>query len=277
MRTSLLVLASVLTATTAHAEKVGIVVTGEASLQPQLKAQLERWLHDRGRTIVPGALEPDAVGTLIDCFVLEDLSCARGVVDTRASSRSLIFARVEQTSNDDGTRDISVTGYWFQKERDVTAERRVCERCTDPKLFATVDDLLLALVHAPPPPPPGATPAATATSTAALETAPATSESDGAQDERSQARVLLPYGLMGAGALGVIGGLVMIAVDEDPDPVGVQSPRYRDTATAGTVLAIGGAAAVGVGLYLWLTDKPSSHPVAAVSHDGAVVGWTGRF
>src|SRR5687767_1449981 len=147
MRTSIVVLASVLTAATAHAEKVGVVVTGEASLQPQLTSQLERWLHDRGRTIVPGALEPDAISTLVDCFVLEDLGCARGVVGARASARSLVYARVDQTSNDDGTRDVAVTGYWFQKDHEAIVERRVCSQCTDAKLVATVDELMLALAH----------------------------------------------------------------------------------------------------------------------------------
>src|SRR5688572_2386703 len=99
MRTSIVVLASVLTAATAHAEKVGIVVTGEATLQPQLSSQLERWLHDRGRTLVPGAVPPDAISTLMDCFVLEDLGCARGVVDARASARSVIYARIDHVSN----------------------------------------------------------------------------------------------------------------------------------------------------------------------------------
>src|SRR5215212_115925 len=108
MRTSIVVLASVLTAATAHAEKVGIVVTGEATLQPQLASQLERWVHDRGRTLVPGALEPDAINTLIDCFVLEDLGCARGVVDNRSKSRAVVFTRAETTQNPDGTRDIAI-------------------------------------------------------------------------------------------------------------------------------------------------------------------------
>ena len=54
MRTPILVLASVVS-TTAYAERVGVVVTGEATAQPQLAAHLERWLHDHGRDpIRPG-------------------------------------------------------------------------------------------------------------------------------------------------------------------------------------------------------------------------------
>lgn len=259
MRTSILVLAGLLSAGIAHAETVGIVVTGEASLQPLVTAQLERWLHDRGHTIVPGSLAPEAINTLVDCFVLEDLACARDVVTARSKSRSLVYARVEQSSNEDGTRDISITGHYFEKDRDARFERRVCKGCTDEKLGNAVDEVLHALVHEP---------------TAPVREKPV--EAPGAEETGTR-RSLLPYGLVGAGALAFAGGIVMIAIDEDPDPVGMQRPTYRDTAMAGTVLAGVGAAALGVGLYLWFTDTPSSQPVAAVSPDGAVVGWAGRF
>jgi hypothetical protein len=277
MRTSIVVLASVLTAATARAEKLGIVVTGDPSLQPQLTAQLERWLHDRGRTLVPGALEPDAINTLLDCFVLEDLGCARGVVETRARSRALLFARVEQSSNRDGTRNVSVTGYWFQKHSEPIAERRICTSCTDSKLYETVDELMLVLAHDPPPGIAGATPQAVAPEASAQPAPRGQPDAPPSAGERSSSRRMLPYGLIGAGALGVVGGLVMIGIDEDPTPHGDQRPTYRDTATPGAVLAIAGAAAVGAGVYLWLTDRRGAHPVAAVSSDGAVVGWAGRF
>jgi hypothetical protein len=276
MRTSIVVLASVLTAATARAEKLGIVVTGDPSLQPQLTAQLERWLHDRGRTLVPGALEPDAINTLIDCFVLEDLGCARGVVETRARSRALLFARVEQTSNRDGTRNVSVTGYWFQKHSEPIAERRICTSCTDGKLYETVDELMLVLAHDPPPGISGVLPVA-ATGSAPLPAPLVQPDAPPPASEQASSRRMLPYGLIGAGALGVVGGLVMIGIDEDPTPHGVQRPTYRDTATPGAVLAIAGAAAIGAGVYLWLADRRGSHPVAAVSSDSAVVGWAGRF
>jgi hypothetical protein len=273
MKTGLVVLASVLTAATAHAEKVGIVVTGEATLQPQLASQLERWLHDRGRTFVPGALAPDAVNTLIDCFVLEDIGCARGVVDARSTSRSLIYARVEHTQNPDGTRDVSVTGHWFQKNAEPVAERRLCKQCTDATLVDTVNDLMLALVHEPPvgTDSPAPAPTAPTTSTATAVPARTTTDSEGSS------RRLLPIGLIGAGAAALLGGVVMFAIDEDADPSKTTNPTFRDTATGGVILGAAGAAALGVGLYLWFSDKGGSHPVAAVGRDGGVVGWAGRF
>jgi len=265
MRTSFVVLALAI-ATPAHAEQVGVVVTGEATLQPQVAAQLEGWLHDRGRVVVPGPLEPTAINTLIDCFVLEDLGCAQGVVDSRSKSNAVVYARIEVKPSDDGTRQVAVTGYWFQKNHEVIAERRVCDACTDSALHGTVEDLMLALVHEPPPP---------ATSAAPSMPAPATSPAPPSED--STRRAYVPFGLMAAGGVALVAGGIMIAIDQDPSPVGPQSATYRDTATGGAVLGLAGAAALGAGLYLWYHDRRSSMPIAAVSHDSAVVGWAGRF
>lgn len=268
MKSWILVLGSLLAplgSGTARADQVGIVVTGEATLQPQLAAQLERWLHDRGRTIVPGPLEPSAINTLIDCFVLEDLGCARGVVDKRSKAKSVVFARIEVVPVDDGTREIAVTAYMFQKDHDVNAERRVCSKCNDDSLEATVDGLMLALVHEPPPPrADGAQPAA-----AAPPPAPP------AVDEGPSR--LVPSTLIGVGAVALIAGGIMIAIDQDPDPSRTTAPTYRDTATGGLVLGIAGAAALGTGIYLWLRGSPSSAPVASVGNGGGIVGWAGRF
>lgn len=257
MRTSIFVLATLVTST-AHAERVGVVVTGEATVQPQLAGQLERWLHDRGRDVVPGPLEPEAINTLIDCFVLEDLGCARGVVDARSKSKAVVFARAESTQNSDGTRDVAVTAYWFQKNRELLAERRLCAKCNDDRLHATVDELMLALVHEPPLPLAGA-------QTVAAKPM-----------QEDNARRWLPLGLIAAGGTALLAGGIMIAIDEDVDPMGRQEPNIRDTAAGGVVLGLAGAAALGAGIYLWRRDRQSS-PVAAVSGDGGYVGWAGRF
>jgi len=223
--------------------------------------------------LVPVALERYAINTLIDCFVLEDLRCARGVVEARAASRSLIFTRVEQTTAEEGSREVSVTAYYFQKGADPIAERRVCTQCTDKKLLETVDDLMLALVHSPPI---GDTVAPEAPSAPAQ---PLPAPVAGAIESESPAprRALLPYALIGVGGATLLAGGVMLAIDEDADPADTTSKTYRDTATAGVVLGVAGAAALGTGLYLYFTGKRESAPVATVSHDGAVVGWMGRF
>ena len=234
MRSALVVLAS-LSASQAHAEQVGVVVTGEATLQPQVAAQLEGWLEDRGRIVMPGPLEPSAINTLIDCFVLEDLGCARGVVDARAKTRSIIYTHIEVTPNGDGTRDIAVTSYWFEKQHDAMSERRVCEHCTTDKFHSMVDDLMLALVHTPPMVLPPET---------EMEAPPPKVETK--RDNR------LRLGLMAAGAVGLVAGTVLLAIDQDPHPMGTQMPTYRDTATGGVLLGLAGATTM-------------------------VIGWSGRF
>ncbi len=235
MRSALLVLAAL--SSNAYAEQVGVVVTGEATLQPQVAAQLENWLEDRGRTVVPGPLEPAAINTLIDCFVLEDLGCARGLVDARAKTGSLIYAHIEVSPNGDGTRDIAVTSYWFEKQHDAMTERRVCERCTTDKFHSMVDDLMLALVHTPP---------ATIVLPTETEMQAPSPKVETKPDNR------LRMGLMAAGAVGLLAGTVLLAIDQDPHPMGTQMPTYRDTATGGVLLGLAGATTM-------------------------VIGWTGRF
>jgi hypothetical protein len=258
MRTPIVVLAILFLSTTASAERVGVVVTGEATVQPQIAARVERWLQERGRDVVPGPLAPEAINTLIDCFVLEDLGCARNVIDVQAKSNAVVFTRADMTQNPDGTRDIAITGYWFQKAHDAVAERRVCEQCTEKSLQTTVDDLMLILAHESP----------------TRLAVPVIREQE--EPNESPMKKWLPVGLVGAGGLMVISGVVMIAIDEDPDPVGKQAPTLRDTATAGAVIGVLGVAAVGAGAYLWRRNKQSA-PVAAISSDGGYVGWAGRF
>ena len=43
---------------------VGVVVVGEATMQPQLAAQLESWLRQHGHSLVPAPLPPDAINTM---------------------------------------------------------------------------------------------------------------------------------------------------------------------------------------------------------------------
>src|SRR5690348_10645814 len=106
MRT-LLVLAILLATAPAHADEVGVVVTGEATLQPPLAASLEGWLREHGHKLVSSPLEADAINALIDCFVLEDLGCARGVIERRSKSQTIVFARVEVASGGQGMGNVT--------------------------------------------------------------------------------------------------------------------------------------------------------------------------
>jgi len=149
MRTllSLLLLLCAVRVAVAGNNDAGVIVTGDASTQTQLTAQIETWLREHGHEIVATPLPPDAINTMIDCFVLEggDERCARGVVDKRARATSVVYARIEVTPLGDGMRNITLVGYWFQKGADAAGGKRFCERCTDQTLRIEADALMTEL------------------------------------------------------------------------------------------------------------------------------------
>jgi hypothetical protein len=295
---------------------VGVVVTGEGSMQPQLAAQIENWLAQHGHTLVPTPLPPEVIPTLGDCFVLHDpLGCIRHIIETRAKTTSLIYARLETTSNpSNGTRDVTLTAYFFDKGHDAVAERKTCERCTDQALRTTADEVMKRLVGG------------TAVGHVKLKSTPAGArisidgkpigvtpldwdlppgaheirmdkpglEADARQivvvSDRTDTVALelfstgeargwrraVPLAALATGGALIVTGAVLYAIDQDD---GFDQPkRIRDTAPLGIGLAIGGAVVGGIGAYLWLRSPgPSSAPVAIITRDTAYLGWLGRF
>ncbi len=324
---ALLVTLILFASTAARADgDIGVIVTGEATLQPQLVAQVEGWLRHHGHQLAPAALEPDAINTLIDCVVVQDDACVRTVVDKRSRSGSIVFARADVTPTDDGTRNVTLVGYWLVKGHDAVAERRNCERCSEQSLRNAADDMMTALAHAGEldpghlalrstpagakvlidGTPVGVTPldydlapgnhkiSVTAdkhdvetrdvivrkgeTTTVEVPLKPIGSTGGSFDDTRRSH--LVPGLVIGAGAVAAIAGVVMIATDKGvPSPIGPQQPTYQNSSPGDYVLAGAGAVAIGVGVYLWLraSSHPSSAPIATVTRDGGVVGWSGRF
>jgi hypothetical protein len=317
MRT-LLALLVMLWATAAHAGgNVGVVVTGEPAMQPQLAAQLEGWLRQHGHKLIDAPLPPDAVNTLIDCFVIEDEGCARGVVDKRARSATVVFARIEVAdSASSGMRDITVTAYWFDKGRDLVAERRFCARCTEQTLRNTADEVMSALAGAGQKDvghlklstipsgarvmidgqPVGATPleyslapgehAVTITRDHHEDTARQVTIRKG---ETSPLEVTLtpvdkpgprvvPVAMMAGGAAVLVTGILVYRLAE-PDTG--TTPEFHDDRNHALGIGIGvaGLAVAGVGAYMFFTKggKSDSAPSVAVLPGGAYVGWTRSF
>jgi hypothetical protein len=267
----LAVLAILFATSTARAD-IGVVVTGEATLQPQLLSHLESWLKKRGYPVYSSALEPDAINTLIDCFVVEDLNCAKKVIEARAKSDTILYARVDVAPSENGKRDISIVGYWVAKGHDTMAERRVCHACTEKQMHGVVDDLMIVLAKDPPTgshvhvPEPAQAAEAT---TASEPEAPAMPLTD---DEPHR---VVPAVVMGVGGVLAITGAVLFATDS-VSATGPQS-EYRTGRTAGVICMGAGVATAAVGAWLWFHEGAHSAPVASVSHDGAVVGWAARF
>ena len=75
---------------------VGVVVTGDNTMQPQLLALVEGWLRAHGHQVVASPLPPEATNKLIDCFVIEDTNCARKILTCRPAQtfRCAICAHV---------------------------------------------------------------------------------------------------------------------------------------------------------------------------------------
>jgi len=119
-------------------DAVGVVVTG--SMELDVASHLEAWLRRHGHTIVSSPLSKDAVNTIANCFQLDDLKCARGVVEARSKADSVVFARIESAG-----KDITFTTYWFVKGHEVISERRVCEECSEDDWHSLTDTMMKTL------------------------------------------------------------------------------------------------------------------------------------
>jgi hypothetical protein len=122
---------------------VGVVVTGEATLQPPLVKQLEGWLVSHGYQVVALSLDPPATTRLVDCLTVDDSSCAREIVEAKSRTDGVVFARAtrERTT-------ITLTVYWMVKGRPAASGRRGCEECTEDALRGAADELMTSLAPA---------------------------------------------------------------------------------------------------------------------------------
>jgi len=273
----------------AHADgKTGVVVTGESKLQAPLSAAIGGWLRAHNRETMDGPLDPDAINTIVDCFVIEDFACARNIIDRRAKSESIVFARVEVAKRGGGSRDdIAVSAYWFVKGHDAVVERRVCERCTNAALKETAETMLRTLAAATdnqrpdgetrPAPPPVAPPKPVAKPRPApVVVAPPSPQppppsviEPSPEHHRSRA---LPIAVGVAGVVAVVAAIPLLMHDDDGS-----APTYRDTKPAGVVVGLAGLALIGVDVWLWKRGSKQEGPTVAATSHGAVIGWMGRF
>ena len=272
--------ALLLAAGLAHADgRTGVVVTGDAKLQAPLAAAIEGWLRAHGHETVASPLDPDALNSLVDCFVIEDQACARGVIDKRAKAESVVFARIESAPAKRSGKDVTIAAWWFAKGRDAVTERRVCERCTPETIRATAEAMLKGLATAtdsqkpapepaPVEPPPAPVPAPTPVVTAPPPPPPPPPPPVVAGPDRT-----LPIAVGAAGGAALITGVILMMHDDDGS-----APTYRDTRPAGVVVGLAGLGLIGLDVYLWLRDSHrESGPALAATPHGAVVGWVGRF
>lgn len=304
------VVSLLLVASTAHAGEVGVVVDGEPALRAEVAEQLARWLRDHGHAVAAAPLPADAAGMLTDCFVLEDEACARAIVDKKATTRELVYARVDVTAGGDATPTVTIAGSWLTRGQPVVSARRTCERCAHDALRAATDELLAALARAGGKPttgviavtsdPPGARvaidrrPAGTtpldrelppgrhAIAVTLPGRAPVTREIELAAGQTVPVVVHAPrrdrrwpmLAIAAGGGLALTGA-VLIAIDEDP--ARDKPPEIRDTAPAGYGLALVGLAVAAGGYAWWRLGARDDVPTVAITSRGTFVGWAGRF
>ena len=134
-----LVVAFAAAARPARAEEVGVVVTGDAGMQDEVAAHLQRWLAKHGHTIAAAPLSQDAVDTIANCFAVNDPGCARGVVEARSKAPSVVYAHVEHGKTGD---HVTLTAYWFVKGHDAIGERRECDKCSNDAWRGMADTMM---------------------------------------------------------------------------------------------------------------------------------------
>ncbi len=304
-------LVALATRTAAADGEVGVVVIGDKTMQPQVLALVEGWLRSNGHHVVAAPLTPEATNKVVDCFVIEDTSCARKVVETQAKAQTVVFARTEVANNPaTSMRDITITAYWFERGTDPVAEKRSCDRCTDTALRETGDALMSALAgpnrkvvgQLPLSSRPagaqvtidgraaGVTPQEVVLAAGAHEVVV---RADGLETRRTvtivqgvnqplelvlappTSRSKLPLALIGGGGAFALTGVILFATSETDTG---EKPEYRDTRALGVGFMLGGLAIAGAGAYLWFAKKPAdSAPAIALSPHGAYIGWGTAF
>lgn len=312
---TLLVVVSLFLASTATARadsSVGVVVIGDATIQPQLAAQLEDWLRQRGNLLVPSPLPSEAINALIDCFVIEDLTCARKVVEQQSKSPLMVFAKADLADATSGMRDVTITAYLFETGADPIAVRRSCASCTDTAMRVLTDELMSSLagkgrsevgqitLSSMPSgarvtidgAPAGVTPLThslapglhaitislaghtdAVRSVTVTKGETATVVVDLSRAERRYSK--LPLLGLGVGGAALLTGIVLYASSEADTG---DKPEYRDTKAAGIAFGVGGLAVAAASAYFLLrSDGSAEGPTVAVVPGGAYIGWGKQF
>jgi hypothetical protein len=122
---------------------VGVVVAGDPNMQAPVMSHVQRWVQDKKQGLVAAPLA-EASTAMIDCFVMDDVACARRVFEQGSRATTVVFVRVDTLT---GVRSYELNTYWFTKGKEPVNEKRSCIQCDDAKLQGSIDALMIALVH----------------------------------------------------------------------------------------------------------------------------------
>ena len=128
----------VLFAARAHAGTVGIVVTGDDDLKPELSKQFDGWLRSHGHKVAD-ALTTDGVNSLLNCMEIDDQGCAQGVVAARAKTDAVLYGQAAKSRT---SKSVILTVYWIHKDKEPVGMRRACEDCSPDVMRGIVEEML---------------------------------------------------------------------------------------------------------------------------------------
>jgi hypothetical protein len=126
--------------------KVGVVVTGNDKVREALETEIGGWLKGRKFNVAGESLDKDGLLTLSNCIAISDMACARGVVEARATSDSVVVVSLQASgAGPKKQRDQQLSAYWIAKKRDVVSLQRMCNKCNDEALLTTIEALMTDL------------------------------------------------------------------------------------------------------------------------------------
>lgn len=236
----------------ADAPDVGIVVVADSPLQDKLRLAVETWVKKQGFALVKTPMSKDAESSFDNCFVIEDIKCARGVFDNRSRAATVIYVGFDPGDPDAGTEP-SLTIYWFTKEQATSGGKLPCPSCETS--YAKIVKAQLVKLHGFHP------------------VLPVTERPKG--PSKLGPALLLAAGIasLGAGGTFLFYGTYGTSI-HDRD----HKYTYPDAILPGIALtAVGVGATVGGIILLKQASSKHSAPIASVGPGQAYVGWVTEF
>jgi hypothetical protein len=198
---------------------IGLVVEGDDPLRGQVESHLAASVRSSGFQLVAAPLSTGALATLANCMLIEDLACARGVVEARAKTPRLLHAQVSPLVEGDG---LTLALTWFTTGHAPIADSHTCKDCTTSWRSAASELVPRLAARAPAP--------------SALDSDPG--------PEQPQPSKLWPRTLIAAGLLtSLAGGVTLYYGLRDGASHKYVYPQL--TPVGITLLAVGGGVAVG--------------------------------
>ncbi len=128
-------------------DRIGVAVSGDPTIREPIDSMISSWLSNHGHEVTPDVLPASAIGTVGDCFVIQDDGCARTAIAQQANTGTVVYVGVEVGTAPDG-RVVTMHAHWIAKDHPTVVESTTCTACTDTELRTHVDRLMTAVVTA---------------------------------------------------------------------------------------------------------------------------------